>query len=169
MIHSKHHVNLKHQHLKYDIALMSPILWRQNSNIKTSTPLILSPACVALQSTDTSTVLGCGTVSITGYHHHTAVSIQYCFIPTTSTAFIIRYSITVQDAGWNIHLLYWFCRMSDSKPSTQLLSEIEKADSKTLKDVTTIENPAAKHDMAMVSRKLFSVENYSTFSIVWSG
>ena len=50
--------------------------------------------------------------------------------------------------------------MSDSKPSTQLLSEIEKADSKTLKDVTTVENPAAKHDMAMVSRKLFSIENY---------
>ena len=38
----------------------------------------------------------------------------------------------------------------ESKPSTQLLSEIEKADSKTLKDVTTVENPAAKHDMAMV-------------------
>merc|ERR1711982_307725 len=67
--------------------------------------------------------------SITGYHGDTAVSIQYCFISTTSTAFIIR--------------------MSDSKPSTQLLSEIEKADSKTLKDVTTVENPAAKHDMAM--------------------
>ena len=42
---------------------------------------------------------------------------------------------------------------TESKPSTQLLSEIEKADSKTLKDVTTVENPAAKHDMAMVFRK----------------
>ena len=41
--------------------------------------------------------------------------------------------------------------MSDSKPSSQLLTEIQAADSKALKDVTTVANPAAKHDMAMVS------------------
>ena len=40
--------------------------------------------------------------------------------------------------------------MADTKPSSQLLSEIKASDSKTLKDVTTVENPAAKHDMAMV-------------------
>ena len=39
---------------------------------------------------------------------------------------------------------------TDSKPSTDLLKEIEAKDSKSLKDVTTVENPAAKHDMAMV-------------------
>ena len=41
--------------------------------------------------------------------------------------------------------------MADTKPSSQLLSEIQASDSKVLKDVTTVENPAAKHDMAMVS------------------
>ena len=42
--------------------------------------------------------------------------------------------------------------MSDTaKPSSQLLSAIQSADTKVvLKDVTTVENPAAKHDMAMV-------------------
>ena len=40
--------------------------------------------------------------------------------------------------------------MADTKPSSQLLSEIQASDSKVLKDVTTVENPAAKHDMAMV-------------------
>ena len=41
--------------------------------------------------------------------------------------------------------------MADTKPNSQLLSEIQASDSKVLKDVTTVENPAAKHDMAMVS------------------
>ena len=41
--------------------------------------------------------------------------------------------------------------MSESKPTSELLSAIQGADSKGLKDVTPVENPAAKHDMAMVS------------------
>ena len=46
--------------------------------------------------------------------------------------------------------------MSDTaKPSSQLLSAIQSADTKVvLKDVTTVENPAAKHDMAMVGTYL---------------
>ena len=40
--------------------------------------------------------------------------------------------------------------MSEAKPSSALLSEIQGADSSGLKDVTTVVNPAAKHDMAMV-------------------
>ena len=41
--------------------------------------------------------------------------------------------------------------MSEAKPSSALLSEIQGADSSGLKDVTTVVNPAAKHDMAMVT------------------
>ena len=41
--------------------------------------------------------------------------------------------------------------MSECKPTSELLSAIQGADSKGLKDVTPVENPAAKHDMAMVS------------------
>merc|ERR1712241_145895 len=40
-------------------------------------------------------------------------------------------------------------RMSETKPSSELLSAIASADTKALKDVATVENPAAKHDMAM--------------------
>merc|ERR1712013_623781 len=40
-------------------------------------------------------------------------------------------------------------RMSDTKSSSELLSSIESADAKSLKGVTTVENPAAKHDMTM--------------------
>ena len=43
--------------------------------------------------------------------------------------------------------------MCDNKPSSELLSAIKTADSIKLKDVTPVENPAAKHDMAMVSTK----------------
>merc|ERR1711874_32562 len=39
--------------------------------------------------------------------------------------------------------------MSECKPTSELLSAIQGADSKGLKDVTPVENPAAKHDMAM--------------------
>ena len=51
--------------------------------------------------------------------------------------------------------------MADTKPSSQLLSEIKASDSKTLKDVTTVENPAAKHDMAMV--RIIIVKKCRTF------
>ena len=47
--------------------------------------------------------------------------------------------------------------MADTKPSSQLLSEIQASDSKVLKDVTTVENPAAKHDMAMVSMNILFI------------
>ena len=40
--------------------------------------------------------------------------------------------------------------MSECKPNSELLSAIQGADTKGLKDVTPVENPAAKHDMAMV-------------------
>ena len=42
--------------------------------------------------------------------------------------------------------------MTDTaKPSSELLSAIQSAETTVvLKDVTTVENPAAKHDMAMV-------------------
>ena len=40
--------------------------------------------------------------------------------------------------------------MSETKPSSELLTSIQSADAKGLKEVTTIENPAAKHDMTMV-------------------
>merc|ERR1712013_587977 len=50
-------------------------------------------------------------------------------------------------------------RMSDTKPSSELLSSIESADAKSLKGVTTVENPAAKHDMTMFDKnKLKAVE-----------
>merc|ERR1712154_131133 len=39
--------------------------------------------------------------------------------------------------------------MSETKPSSELLSAIASADTKALKDVATVENPAAKHDIAM--------------------
>merc|ERR1711862_11669 len=45
--------------------------------------------------------------------------------------------------------------MSECKPNSELLSAIQGADTKGLKDVTPVENPAAKHDMAM-----FGVEKF---------
>ena len=42
--------------------------------------------------------------------------------------------------------------MSECKPNSELLSAIQGADTKGLKDVTPVENPAAKHDMAMVRK-----------------
>merc|ERR1712203_971948 len=39
-------------------------------------------------------------------------------------------------------------RMSD-KPNTELLAEVQSADHSKLKDVVTVENPCASHDMAM--------------------
>merc|ERR1712128_215195 len=45
--------------------------------------------------------------------------------------------------------------MSEGKPTSELLSAIQGADTKGLKDVTPVENPAAKHDMAM-----FGVEKF---------
>ena len=45
--------------------------------------------------------------------------------------------------------------MSECKPSSELLTAIQGADTKTLKDVTPVENPAAKHDMAMVGLILY--------------
>ena len=45
---------------------------------------------------------------------------------------------------------------STAKPSSALLSAIQSGDTKEgLKDVTTVENPAAKHDMAMVRILVF--------------
>ena len=41
--------------------------------------------------------------------------------------------------------------MSDCKPSSELQAAIQAADQTKLKDVVTIENPAAKHDMTMVT------------------
>merc|ERR1711915_1118605 len=59
----------------------------------------------------------------------------------------------------------WSCsRMSETKPSSELLTSIQSADAKGLKEVTTIENLAAKHDMTMFGvakfdkNKLKSVE-----------
>jgi len=40
--------------------------------------------------------------------------------------------------------------MSEVKPTSELLSAIHAADTKALKGVTPVENPAAKHDMTMV-------------------
>merc|ERR1712168_953100 len=48
-----------------------------------------------------------------------------------------------------------FIKMSDPKPSSELLSAIQSADSKGLKDVTPVENPAAKHDMTMYGVEKF--------------
>ena len=42
--------------------------------------------------------------------------------------------------------------MSEPRPTPELLSAIQGADAKGLKEVTPVENPAAKHDMAMVSK-----------------
>ena len=39
--------------------------------------------------------------------------------------------------------------MSD-KANSELLAEVQSADHSKLKDVVTVENPAASHDMAMV-------------------
>jgi len=61
--------------------------------------------------------------------------------------------------------------MSDTKPSSELLSAIKTADSSKLKDVTPVENPAAKHDMAMFGvakfdkNKLNSVETVEKNSL----
>merc|ERR1711899_641888 len=62
-------------------------------------------------------------------------------------------------------------RMSETKPSSELLSAIKTADSTKLKDVTPVENPAAKHDMAMFGvakfdkNKLNSVETVEKNSL----
>merc|ERR1712236_112632 len=50
---------------------------------------------------------------------------------------------------------YYYPTMSECKPTSELLSAIQGADTKGLKDVTPVENPAAKHDMAM-----FGVEKF---------
>ena len=52
---------------------------------------------------------------------------------------------------------YIISRMSETKPSSELLSAIKTADSTKLKDVTPVENPAAKHDMAMVSMNILFI------------
>ena len=54
--------------------------------------------------------------------------------------------------------------MTECKPNSELLNAIQGADSKDLKDVTPVENPAAKHDMAMV-RRWFIVALFWHFSI----
>merc|ERR1711982_197449 len=56
--------------------------------------------------------------------------------------------------------------MADTKPSSQLLSEIQASDSKVLKDVTTVENPAAKHDMAMFGVAKFDKNKLKTVETV---
>merc|ERR1712117_94406 len=55
---------------------------------------------------------------------------------------------------------------TDSKPSTDLLKEIEAKDSKSLKDVTTVENPAAKHDMAMFGIAKFDKDKLKNVATV---
>merc|ERR1711935_807843 len=45
--------------------------------------------------------------------------------------------------------------MADTKQPSQLLTEIQSADAKGLKDVATVENPAAKHDMTMYGVEKF--------------
>merc|ERR1712119_108404 len=58
-----------------------------------------------------------------------------------------------------VHTYYYYYSyyrtMSECKPTSELLSAIQGADTKALKDVTPVENPAAKHDMAM-----FGVEKF---------
>ena len=58
--------------------------------------------------------------------------------------------------------------MSECKPNSELLSAIQGADTKGLKDVTPVENPAAKHDMAMVRiiGNIF-IRHPLSFSLVW--
>merc|ERR1711862_700151 len=61
---------------------------------------------------------------------------------------------------------YYELIMADTKPSSQLLSEIQASDSKVLKDVTTVENPAAKHDMAMFGVAKFDKNKLKTVETV---
>ena len=60
--------------------------------------------------------------------------------------------------------------MSEPRPTPELLSAIQGADAKGLKEVIPVENPAAKHDMAMVSKiaRIFPRPIY-IFSLVWRG
>ena len=58
--------------------------------------------------------------------------------------------------------------MSECKPNSELLSAIQGADTKGLKDVTPVENPAAKHDMAMV-RIIIIIIIIETWSIIQFG
>merc|ERR1712193_338131 len=57
-------------------------------------------------------------------------------------------------------------RMSETKPSSELLSAIESANTKALKDVATVENPAAKHDMAMFGVAKFDKNKLKTVETV---
>eukprot|EP00092_Neocalanus_flemingeri_P076102 GFUD01094351.1.p1 GENE.GFUD01094351.1~~GFUD01094351.1.p1 ORF type:complete len:103 (-),score=41.11 GFUD01094351.1:142-450(-) len=52
--------------------------------------------------------------------------------------------------------------MSNCKPNSELLSAIQGADTKGLKDVTPVENPAAKHDMAMFGVEKFDKNKLKT-------
>merc|ERR1712228_905057 len=63
-------------------------------------------------------------------------------------------------------LHYYKLIMADTKPSSQLLSEIQASDSKVLKDVTTVENPAAKHDVAMFGVAKFDKNKLKTVETV---
>merc|ERR1712061_137718 len=46
--------------------------------------------------------------------------------------------------------------MADNKPSAELQDAIKSADVSKLKDVTPVENPAAKHDMTMYGIEKFN-------------
>merc|ERR1711936_454234 len=52
--------------------------------------------------------------------------------------------------------------MSEAKPTSELLSAIQSADSKDLKGVTPVENPAAKHDMTMFGVAKFDKNKLKT-------
>merc|ERR1711892_738360 len=53
-------------------------------------------------------------------------------------------------------------KMSDAKPTSELLSAIQSADAKGLKGVTPVENPAAKHDMTMFGVAKFDKNKLKT-------
>merc|ERR1711864_8856 len=65
-------------------------------------------------------------------------------------------SLTVQQVPPETSL-----KMSECKPSSELLTAIQGADSKGLKDVTPVENPAAKHDMTMYGVEKFNKNKLS--------
>merc|ERR1711910_252353 len=52
--------------------------------------------------------------------------------------------------------------MSEAKPTSELLSAIQTADTKDLKGVTPVENPAAKHDMTMFGVAKFDKNKLKT-------
>merc|ERR1711953_1381703 len=63
-------------------------------------------------------------------------------------------------------IVYQDFGMSETKPSSELLSAIVSADTKALKDVATVENPAAKHDMAMFGVAKFDKNKLKTVETV---